>query len=121
MFGEQLFADLVDVTFSMGRVFYEKLSEAGDFEPLHEPQCNIVAFRHVPPSLRDVAPERLGAFQLELRREVIRSGEFYIVPTQKDGVGALRVTIINPLTTPEHLEGLLDCFRVTGRKILDRS
>ena len=60
LFGPQLFADLVDITFAMGRVFYEKLSAAPDFVPLHEPQCNIVVFRHVPAALRDAPPERLG-------------------------------------------------------------
>lgn len=48
LFGQQLFEDLVDVTFDLGRVFYEKLLAAEDFVPLHEPECNIVAFRHVP-------------------------------------------------------------------------
>ena len=71
----------------MGRVFYEKLSAAADFVPLHEPQCNIVVFRHVPAALRNAPPERLDQFQLELRRSVIESGEFYIVSTRLDGVG----------------------------------
>ena len=48
LFGPQLFADLVDITFALGRTFYEKLQAAPDFVPLHEPQCNIVVFRHVP-------------------------------------------------------------------------
>ena len=99
----------------MGRVFYEKLSAASDFVALHEPECNIVVFRHVPPALRDAPPERLGQFQLELRRRIIESGEFYIVSTRLDGVGALRVTIINPLTTPEHLDRLLEAIREAGR------
>jgi L-2,4-diaminobutyrate decarboxylase len=118
MFGQQLFADLVDVTFSMGRVFYEKLAAASDFTPLNDPECNIVVFRHVPKSLRDAPAEVLGRFQLELRRRVIESGQFYIVSTKIDGVGALRVTIINPLTTPDHLDLLLDCLRATGRQLL---
>ena len=74
MFGRQLFADMVDVTFAMGRTFYEKLAASDDFEPLHEPQCNIVVFRHVPVELRDAPPERLGEFQLELRRRDHRIG-----------------------------------------------
>jgi L-2,4-diaminobutyrate decarboxylase len=118
MFGQELFADMVDVCFDMGRAFYEKLSEAPDFEPLHEPQCNIVAFRHVPHALRDAPHDRLGSFQLDLRRRVIRSGEFYLVPTEKDGIGALRVTIINPLTTPHDLDRLLDSLRRHGRRLL---
>jgi len=118
MFGQQLFADMVDVTFEMGRVFHEKLTAADDFETLHEPQCNIVAFRHIPAELRGAPPERLGAFQLDLRREIIQSGEFYIVPTKKDSIGALRVTIINPLTTPVHLDRLMEALREKGRMLI---
>jgi L-2,4-diaminobutyrate decarboxylase len=102
----------------MGRRFYELLSEADDFDPLHEPECNIVVFRHVPRALRDAPPEVLGKFQLDLRRDVIESGEFYLVPTFKDGVPALRVTIINPLTTVDHLRQLMDTLRARGRKFV---
>jgi L-2,4-diaminobutyrate decarboxylase len=119
LFGRQLFADMVDVTFALGRTFYEKLSEAEDFVPLHEPECNIVVFRHIPAELRDAPAERIGAFQLELRRRLIESGEFYIVPSKHQGVGALRVTIINPLTTPDHLDQLMDALRRQGRELLN--
>jgi L-2,4-diaminobutyrate decarboxylase len=118
LLGPQLLADLVDVTFALGRSFYEKLSAADDFVPLHEPQCNIVAFRHVPQELRDAPRDVLGRFQFELRRRVIESGEFYIVSTKLDGLGALRVTIINPLTTAAHLDLLLETLRRTGRQLL---
>ena len=119
MFGQQLFADMVDVTFELGGVLHEKLTRADDFHPLHEPQCNIVAFRHIPPQLRDATAETLGDFQLDLRREVVRSGKFYIVPTKRDGIGALRTTIINPLTTPQHLDQLLDTLRQEGQRLLE--
>ncbi len=120
LFGRQLFADMVDVTFAMGRILYEKLKVAPDFTPLHEPQCNIVVFRHVPAELEAAPAEEVGAFQLELRRRLIESGEFYIVPFKGDGIGALRVTIINPLTTPAHLDLLLDALRRHGRELLSR-
>ncbi len=118
MFGPQLFADLIDVTFDLGRVFHEKLLAASDFVPLHEPQCNIVTFRHVPAELAEAPPERLGEFQRQLRRAVIESGEFYLVATNLNGVDALRVTLINPLTTAEHLDQLLETLRRQGRVIL---
>ena len=118
LFGPGLFEDLVDITFDLGQSFYEKLVAAPDFEPLHEPQCNIVAFRHLPDALRHAAPKQIGEFQLELRRTVIESGEFYLVPTQADGVGALRVTLINPLTTPDHLDALMDALRRHGSALL---
>jgi L-2,4-diaminobutyrate decarboxylase len=121
LFGPQLFEDMVDVTFDLGRVFYEKLRAAPDFVPLHEPECNIVAFRYVPEPLRDADPATVGRFNREIRRRLIESGEFYIVQTNLDGAGALRVTIINPLTTEEHLEGLMEAIRRTGRSLDPRS
>ena len=119
LFGRQLFADMVDVTFALGRTFYDKLQAADDFEPLHDPQCNIVVFRHVPAGLRGASAERIGDFQLELRRRIIESGDFYIVPFKRDGIGALRVTIINPLTTAAHLDAFMDALRRHGRELLE--
>ena len=118
LFGQALFEDLVDVTFDLGRVFYNKLLAADDFVPLHEPQCNIVAFRHVPAAMKNAPPEVLGAFQRELRRRVIESGKFYIVQANLGGCGALRVTIINPLTTTNDLDELLVTLREVGAELL---
>ena len=118
LFGPQLFEDMVDTTFDMGRIFYEKLEATSDFEPLHEAQCNIVAFRYLPNALRHAQPETIGQFQRDLRRRVIKSGEFYLVQTTLDGMAALRVTIINPLTTPEHLDALLDALRQHGKMLI---
>ncbi len=118
LFGQQVFEDLVDVTFDLGRGFYEKLLVAEDFVPLHEPECNIVAFRHVPAALKSAPPEMLGAFQRDLRRRLIESGRFYIVQTNHGGVGALRVTIINPLTTTDDLDELLVTLREVGAELL---
>jgi L-2,4-diaminobutyrate decarboxylase len=119
LFGPQLFADLVDLTFGLGRIFYDKLRAAPDFEAVNDPDCNIVVFRYIPAEMRDAPRDRLGLFQLELRRHLIQSGEFYIVSTKIEGCGAMRVTIINPLTTPEHLDQLLAAVRRHGRAVLD--
>lgn len=118
MFGPQLFADLVDVTFATAKQFYEKLQAAPDFVALHEPQCNIVAFRHVPAPLQNAPPEQIGDFHRQLRRVVIESGEFYLVPTMHDGVPALRCTFMNPLTTGDHLDQLLATLRRRGEELL---
>ena len=49
---------------------------------------------------------------------MIETGDFYIVSTNLDGVGALRVTIINPLTTPDDLDQLLATVRQRGSELL---
>ena len=116
LFGQQLFEDLVDVTFGLGRAFYEKLLATDDFVPLHEPECNIVTFRYIPTTMKESPPEVLGQFQREVRRRLIESGRFYIVQTNLNGCGALRVTIINPLTTTDDLDELLVAIRDLGKQ-----
>jgi L-2,4-diaminobutyrate decarboxylase len=117
LFGPKIFADMVDVTIDLAQNFHGMLAEADDFEPLHEPQCNIVAFRFVPRELRDAPSESIDAFQLRLRRNVIESGEFYFVQTRIDGRPVLRATIMNPLTTEDDLQALLECLRRTARSL----
>jgi L-2,4-diaminobutyrate decarboxylase len=118
LLGTQIFTDMVDVTIDLARQFHSMLTAAEDFTALHEPQCNIVAFRCVPKELRDAAPEKVDAFQLRLRRSVIESGEFYLVQSRIDNRPVLRTTMMNPLTTYDDLSGLVDCLRRHGRKLL---
>lgn len=115
--GSQIFGDMVDVTIDLAQKFHAMLTAADDFEPLHEPQCNIVAFRYIPRELRDEPIEKLDAFQLQLRRAVIESGEYYLVQTRLDGRPVLRTTMMNPLTTEDDLQGLLDCLRRTAQQL----
>lgn len=115
LFGPQLFSDLIDVTFALGQSLYEKLKAAPDFETIHEPQCNIVAFRYLPATIRNADLQTQDVFQRQLRRRVIESGAFYLVAANIGGKDVLRVTLINPLTTDQHLDQLLDTLRDAGR------
>jgi L-2,4-diaminobutyrate decarboxylase len=117
MFGTRLFADMVEVTIDLAKEFHTMLVAADDFEALHEPQCNIVAFRYVPNEMRDATAEQLDAFQLRLRRAIVESGEYYLVQSRIDGRHVLRTTMMNPLTTEDDLRGLLDCLRRFGRNL----
>ena len=119
LFGPQLFADLVDVTFDLAQQFHAMLRVADDFEALHEPECNIVAFRYLPRELQDAPTEQIDAYQLRLRRAVIESGEYYLVPNRIDGRSVLRTTMMNPQTTADDLRGLMDCLRSHGKRLLE--
>jgi len=111
LFGEQIFEQMVDRTIALARRFWELLTEASDFEPLHEPECNIVAFRYVPDLMRHASPEEMDLFQRDLRTRLIRSGEFYIVQTTLNGRAALRITVMNPTTTEDDLAELMQAIR----------
>lgn len=122
LFGPELFGDIIDVTFATARRLYEKLEEAGDFEALHEPECNIVVFRYGPNAGpdRDLTDRELGELNRTIRRKLMESGEFYLVQTNLDGTGALRVTVMNPLTEESDLDHLLAAIRRTAGEILNQ-
>ncbi|MFM7058107.1 MAG: pyridoxal phosphate-dependent decarboxylase family protein [Planctomycetota bacterium] len=118
VFGEELFEQLVDRVLLRARQLYELLQQQPDFEVLHEPECNILAFRYLPDWLRGAALERQSAWQRAVRTRLIRSGEFYIVQTTLGGQAALRTTVMNPLTTPDDLSELLEAIRRTGAAVV---
>lgn len=118
LFGSRLFEALVDTTFALSQQFYDLLEGQEDFEPFCRPDCNIVVFRYLPAKLQEQPQEKIDLFQLQLRRAVIQSGDFYLVQTCLDERSYLRTTLINPLTTIEHLRDLLDCLREYGKQLL---
>jgi L-2,4-diaminobutyrate decarboxylase len=110
VFGTELFSDLIDLTFGLTARFYEMLDAAVDFEVPYEPEANILVFRWNPES-RDLSNAALNILQAAVRRKLVRSGEFYIVQTEINGIVWLRVTVMNPLTTEDHLRALLEAVR----------
>jgi L-2,4-diaminobutyrate decarboxylase len=117
LFGAEFFEQLVDSMLLLTRQFWELLNSEPDFQTLHEPDCNILAFRYLPPEVRQLPLADQNRFQRELRALLIREGGFYIVQTTLDGMAALRTTVINPLTTQQDLRELLTAIRHCGRRV----
>ena len=113
-YGPQLFSDLIDTVMALTETFHGMLKDSADFVALHEPQANILCFRYLPKRLNDASPETISLFQQTIRLKLIESGRFYITGTKLDGVAALRVTLINPLTETSHLAELLVAIRELG-------
>jgi L-2,4-diaminobutyrate decarboxylase len=94
------------------------------FAPMHTPQSNIVCFRWLgsPAAGADTGAEleqgELDTLTDELRMRYNRSGEGWLTVTTLGGVRVLRVTVMNPRTTPEHLRELLDGLARTGAEVL---
>lgn len=118
MYGDTIFAELVDRTFQLAACAHQLLSSADDFETCHVPEGNIVVFRYVPDALKAADTSVLNPFQQQLRSQLVRSGQFYIVQTKLDGCQYLRLTVMNPMTTAADLQALLDSIRKTGSSIL---
>jgi L-2,4-diaminobutyrate decarboxylase len=76
------------------------------FVVLHEPAANILCFRFVGDGSLD--DEALDAVNRELRERYNRSGAGWITATDLDGRRVLRVTIMNPRTTPDHMREVVE-------------
>lgn len=140
-YGTEALGELFDHTVTLAGAMHKRLVAAPDFEALHEPHANIVCFRYLPnntltgvdqgagsttPNAESAAPDRDGALdddaldrlQDRIRERYNASGRGWITATTLNGRRVLRVTLINPRTTPEHLDRLLEGLRQEARSLL---
>lgn len=114
LFGREALESMVDYVIDLAKWFAAELSQAGDFETLHEPECNIVVFRYRPEGFSGT-PEQLGSLQQQIRSVLVRSGHSYIVQTKLDGCPVLRMVFMNPATTCDDVRTVMEEIRRIGR------
>jgi len=93
---------------ALTRYLYERLAASDDFEPLHEPELNILCFRRRGRLNDEQTADEQTA---DLRERLIRSGRAWITTTILRGERVLRVTMMNPRTTEADVDGMLDALR----------
>jgi len=98
--GEQGLSDYIDRQYGITKEFHQIISAHSDFECPYLPESNIIIFRYT-------AGDDSNAYQLALRNELVKRGNFYITSTEVSGVRYLRMTVINALTEIGHIEDLL--------------
>jgi L-2,4-diaminobutyrate decarboxylase len=99
---------------------YDAIEERDDFENLHEPESNILCFRYIGgnsgiASAADV--KRIDALNREMRGRYNKEGSGWITATVLDGRPVLRVTMMNPRTSIEHVNALLDGLTAKAKQI----
>jgi L-2,4-diaminobutyrate decarboxylase len=97
---------LYDHLCTLAQTLHGLLQARPEFEALHCPEANIVCFRWVGAGPRD--DPALDALNAALRARYNQSGAGWITTTVLGGRRVLRVTVMNPRSTPAHLERLLD-------------
>ncbi len=109
--GEQIFGENVDYLYDLGRIFAKIIKSRSNFELAVEPESNIVCFR-LNPSNKD-----LNELNSSIRKQLLQEGKFYIVQTTLKENVYLRVSLMNPLTTENDLNALLDEIERIGNQI----
>lgn len=103
-YGKEVFDAYVTQLYDRGREFANIIASENNFELAVTPVCNIVCFRYITKGLDTTELNELNA---NIRQALLEDGEFYIVQTKLKGVQFMRITVMNPFTTIEHLKKLL--------------
>jgi L-2,4-diaminobutyrate decarboxylase len=104
-YGVRTLGALYDHQCDLARAMHAMLDEHPHFEPIHEPESNILCFRWIGDGGH--GDEALDAFNRELRESYNRSGAGWITATNLGGRRVLRVTIMNPRTTEGDLAEII--------------
>lgn len=119
-FGSNGLGRLYDHLCHTARLLYDAIEERGDFENLHEPESNILCFRYLGRSSRTASAsdvQRIDALNRELRTRYNKEGSGWITATVLNGRPVLRVTMMNPRTSGEHVRALLDGLAAKAKEI----
>ncbi len=107
-----LYDGLAEVTAAL----YRDVASRPGFRTVHEPESNILCFRHVPPGVPEGPP--LDEHNRTLRERYNRSGRGWITTTMLGGQRVLRVTVMNPRSTARHAGRLLDGLAAEGARMV---
>ncbi len=119
---------MIDHGIDLARVFAQKISDHPFFQLITEPCLNILTYRAVPPELRKIldnnpadspvfeqANARIDEINTALQRIQREAGKSFVSRTQialnpgdSREVVVLRVVLMNPFTTPEILDEILE-------------
>ncbi|MEV0719884.1 aspartate aminotransferase family protein, partial [Asanoa sp. NPDC050611] len=87
------------------------LTDDPEFEVAAAPTLSTVLFRYHPAALDDAGCDDLTP---RLRAHLFAGGEAIIAGTTRGGRPWLKFTLLNPMTTVEHLRAVLDRVRAAG-------
>lgn len=97
--GEKGMEKYLDHQYSIIQDFYQYFIDHDDYDCPYQPEANILCFRY------NKGLES-NAFQLALRNEIVKRGDYYITSAEFQEVRYLRFTVINERTSLSDIEEL---------------
>ena len=101
---------VIDLTDAVGA----ELTAMPDIDVAAAPQLSTIVFRHVPAGLDEAALARHNA---AIRADLFDGGRALVAATKVDGRSYLKLTLLNPMATPEDVLGVVDLVRETGTRL----
>jgi glutamate/tyrosine decarboxylase-like PLP-dependent enzyme len=110
-FGVEAFRAAVDQSLDLAREAADRVEASAELELLAPLELSVVALRRRPQGMTD--ERRVDAVNAALVAAVERSGEVYVSSTRLFGRQAIRLCVLNPTTTRDHVHKALDIIEKT--------
>ncbi len=112
---------LVEMNNDMAALLAGLIRDSDDFDAMPiEPELGVVCFRHLPggrAAAQAIDPAALDRHQDLLQRRLEVSGEAWVSTTRLRGRTYLRAGVMNPMSGPSEIEGLLRSLRGLGAEV----
>lgn len=112
--GTKVWEEFVDNVHENGQLFAQAVAARSSLELALNPQSNIVCFRYIKGITNTEDANRINR---AIRSKLLENGNFFIVQTTLKGKVYLRVTLMNPFTSVEDMNGLLDEVEKIGKEL----
>lgn len=113
LYGSRTFGRWAEQCVAAARLFHRQLADHPDFEPVHEPACNVVCFRARHPSGRHV-----DAFHDAIRARLLEQGRAWVVLTTWRGERLLRTSWMNPTQGEAEVAGVVEALAAARVSLL---
>ena len=110
--GEKAIGNFIQNSFQQARELYNYLNNQEEFYCPYEPESNILCFQYRPDLLTNKQ-------QLELRYQLINTGDFYITSCEIRGKRYLRTVLMNPLTQKNDYISLAIAIETQAKILLE--
>lgn len=117
-YGKETLGRYVESRYDLAARFAEEIRRESNMELAVTPESNIVCFRYAPD---DLSGEQLNDLNRTIRKEIVRSGEFYLVQTELDGAIWMRTALMNAMTDDSDLERLINSIKKWGAALTVRT
>ncbi len=112
-YGDEVLGRYIDSRYDLALWFAEAIRSESEMELAVTPESNIVCFRYAPAG---ISREKLNDLNRRMRKEIVKSGEFYLVQTELDGTIWLRTALMNAMTDENDLRQLITAIKRHGAK-----
>jgi L-2,4-diaminobutyrate decarboxylase len=113
LLGRDKFSAMIDRTLELARYAAARIRGMSCFELLNDPQIGCVVFRYIP----DTERTDIDALNRTVRDRMFERGEAVLGHTRVQGRQCLKFTCMNPVTTENDLDALIERIQITGQAL----